>query len=268
MHVVLTIAGSDSGGGAGIQADLKTMSALGVFGTTAITAVTAQNTSSVQAVHPLPPGIVTAQIEAVASDFEVAAVKTGMLADAAIIRAVARALSARRLGPLVVDPVCVAGSGDPLLEPGALEAMREELLPLADVLTPNLAEAALLLGRELDADRDEDLLLAARQLCELGPRAVLLKGGHRSGDADDIFVDAEGGLVLEAERIANNASHGTGCSMAAAVACYLARGRTPREAAQQAKEFVRRGIEEAAQLGKGQSNLHWFWEYYGKEGLP
>jgi hydroxymethylpyrimidine/phosphomethylpyrimidine kinase len=268
MPVVLSIAGSDSGGGAGIQADLKTFSALGVFGTTAVTAVTAQNSVGVFRVDALSPESVRAQIDAVASDFPVAAVKIGMLANTGIIRAVALSLGELQLGPVVLDPVCVAGSGDPLLEPDALTALRELLLPLATVLTPNLAEGALLLKRRRFGETDAELLEAARALLGLGPSSVLLKGGHRSGDADDVLVDADGELVLEAERVANNASHGTGCSLSSAVAALLARGRTVREAAVEGKEFVRRAIVDAMQLGGGQSNLHLFWEYYGNEGLP
>jgi hydroxymethylpyrimidine/phosphomethylpyrimidine kinase len=268
MPVVLSIAGSDSGGGAGIQADLKTFSALGVFGTTAITAVTAQNSVGVWRVDALPPEVVRAQIEAVARDFPIAAVKIGMLANADIIRTVATALHELRLGPVVLDPVCVAGSGDPLLEPTGLTALRDLLLPVARVLTPNLAEGALLLGRSGLGETDAELAAAARALLDLGPEAVLLKGGHRSGDADDVLVDADGELVLEAERVATNATHGTGCSLSSAVAALVARGRTVREASAEAKEFVRRGIVDAMQLGKGQANLHLFWEYYGKEGLP
>lgn len=268
MKVVLTIAGSDSGGGAGIQADLKTFAALGVFGTSAITAVTAQNTVGVRRVDVLDPGAVRAQIDAVVEDFPVAAVKTGMLANAEIIRAVAGAIDAHGLAPVVVDPVCVAGSGDPLLEPDALDVLRDELVPRATVLTPNLLEAALLTGRETAGETDEELARTARELLAMGAGAVVLKGGHRRGDADDLFVDPAGVAVLEAERIPNNASHGTGCSLASAVAAFMARGRAPREAAAEAKEFVRRGIEDAIQLGKGQSNLHHLWEYYGKEGLP
>jgi hydroxymethylpyrimidine/phosphomethylpyrimidine kinase len=268
MKCVLTIAGSDSGGGAGIQADLKAFAALGVFGTSAITAVTAQNTVGVKRVDVLEPDVVRAQIDAVVEDFAVAAVKTGMLANAPIIREVARALDDHGLRPVVIDPVCVAGSGDPLLEPDALDVLRNELVPRASVLTPNLSEAALLVGRKSAGETDAELASTARELLSMGAGAVLLKGGHRRGDADDLFVDAEGELVLEADRIPNNASHGTGCSLASAVAALLARGRSPREAATEAKEFVRRGIEDAVQLGRGQSNLHLLWEYYGREGLP
>ena len=268
MQVVLSIAGSDSGGGAGIQADLKTFSALGVFGTTAITAVTAQNSVGVRRVEALSPELVRAQIEAVAEDFPIAAVKVGMLANAAIIRTVASSLSEWKLGPVVLDPVCVAGSGDPLLEPEALTALRDLLVPVATVLTPNLAEGALLLGRSALGETDAELVTAARAILDMGPAAVLLKGGHRSGDADDVLVDADGELVLEAERVPNNASHGTGCSLSSAVAALLARGRSIREASVEGKEFVRRGIVDAMQLGKGQENVHLFWEYYGKEGLP
>jgi hydroxymethylpyrimidine/phosphomethylpyrimidine kinase len=267
MPVILTIAGSDSGGGAGIQADLKTFSALGVFGTSAITAVTAQNTQGVRGFVALDPAFVRAQIDAVVEDFDVAAVKIGMLANAEIVDAVARALREHELRNVVLDPVMVAGSGDPLLEDEAVEAIRDRLLPLAHLVTPNVPEAGMLLEREL-ADDDTELRAAAKTLhqsCDVG---VLLKGGHRRGDADDLFVAAGTERVLEAERVPGNVTHGTGCTLSSAIAAFLARGRSMDDAVAQAKDYVTRAIAEGVQLGMGQGNLHFFWEYYGNEGLP
>ena len=268
MRVVLSIGGSDSGGGAGIQADLKTMSALGVYGATVITAVTVQDTSGVHEVHALAPELVRAQIETAANDYTLAATKIGMLANASIVEAVASTLAQGSHGQVVLDPVCASTSGELLLDPDALELLRVELLPHVDVLTPNLPEAALILGRENLGQSDAELAEAAREILGMGCGAVLLKGGHREGDPDDVFVDADGVVILEGERIPDVSVHGTGCTMASAVASFLARGRGEREAVAGAKEFVRRGIEERVGLGRGQANLHWFWEYYGKEGLP
>lgn len=267
MRVALSIAGSDSGGGAGIQADLRTFSALGVWGTTAITAVTSQNTVGVRRVDALPPQAVRAQIDAVMGDFTVSAVKIGMLGTRAVVEAVAAALDHHRPRHVVVDPVMVAGSGDPLLDTDAIGAVRELLVPRSTVLTPNVPEAGLLLGRTLRDDHAE-LQAAAQALHELGAKNVLLKGGHRSGDADDLFVGEGGELVLTAERIPGRFTHGTGCTLSSAIAALLARGRAPEQACREAKEYVTRAIAEGMQLGKGQGNLHHFWEYYGPEGLP
>lgn len=267
MHVALTIAGSDSGGGAGIQADLRSFAALGVWGTTAITAITAQNTMGVRRVDALAPEAVRAQIDAVMEDFAVEAVKIGMLGTRAVVEAVAAALDHHRPRHVVVDPVMVAGSGDPLLEDDAIGAVRDLLVPRATVLTPNLPEAALLLGREL-RDDDADLRIAARELRSLGARNVMLKGGHRSGDADDLFCGDEGEFVFEAERIPGRFTHGTGCTLSSSIAALLARGRSPQQACREAKAFVTAAIEQGLQLGNGQGNLHHFWEYYGSEGLP
>ena len=267
MPVALTVAGSDSGGGAGIQADLKAFSALGVFGTSALTAITAQNTQGVRGVVALEPTFVRQQIEAVAEDFDLKAIKIGMLANAAIVHAVAEAVSDLALPNVVLDPVMVAGSGDPLLEPDAVSAVREVLLPRATLVTPNVPEAAMLLGREL-ADDDTQLRDAARALFEASGVAVLLKGGHRKGDADDVFVGPAGERVLEAERIPGRFTHGTGCTLSSAIAALLARGHALEDAVGEAKAYVTRAIGDGVQLGRGQGNLHFFWEYYGGEGLP
>jgi len=266
--VVLSIAGSDSGGGAGIQADLKTFAALGVYGTTAITAVTAQNTRGVRHVEVLDPRSVREQILAVNEDFELAAVKTGMLATREIIEVVAATLREIRPARLVVDPVMVAESGDPLLRPDAMDALRELLLPLADLLTPNLPEASALLGRELGGE-GKALLDDAREILGMGPRAVLIKGGHGRGEElEDLLVDADGAWSFKGPRIHSRATHGTGCTLASAIAALLARGRTLPSAVAEAREYVSEGIRLAAPLGKGHGPLHHFHEFYGSEGLP
>ncbi len=245
----LTIAGSDSGGGAGIQADLKTFSALGVFGTSALTALTAQNTTGVFAVHEVPPEVVAAQIDAVVEDIGVDAAKTGMLSSAPIIEAVADRVRHHRIGNLVVDPVMVAKSGAPLLRPEAQDALRREILPLAAVVTPNLPEAETLLGRTI---RDlAGMREAARALRDLGPRAVLVKGGHLQGDAVDVLYDGEEFEELRAPRVPSSYTHGTGCVLSAAIAAYLSKGLPVREAVRRGKEFVTEAIRYGLPLGKG-----------------
>lgn len=253
MQTALTIAGSDSGGGAGIQADLRTFQAHGVFGTSAITAITAQNTRGVRAVHALPPALVSAQIDAVAEDFPVAATKIGMLATAEIIAAVAGALDRHALGPLVLDPVMVAKGGDALLDPAAVRALVTRLVPRASVLTPNLPEAEALLGRRIDsvaAMHD-----AARALVDLGAHAVVIKGGHLDGPATDVFASKDMVEVLTATRVATPHTHGTGCTFASAVATRLALGDDVLAAVRAAKAYVRRAIERAPGLGHGHGPL-------------
>jgi hydroxymethylpyrimidine/phosphomethylpyrimidine kinase len=249
MPRALTVAGSDSGGGAGIQADLKTFAALGVFGMTAITALTAQNTAGVFGVVEVAPEFVARQIDAVVTDIGVDAVKTGMLASAGIIEAVADRLRTHRLEVLVVDPVMVAKSGAPLLRPEAVEALRTLLLPRATVLTPNLHEAGALLGREIRTLAEmED---AARRLHALGPRAVVVKGGHLAGTPTDVLYDGQRLLHLRAERIPTPHTHGTGCVFASAIAAELAKGRALEDAVRRAKAFVTAAIRAALPLGRG-----------------
>jgi hydroxymethylpyrimidine/phosphomethylpyrimidine kinase len=261
--VALTIAGSDSGGGAGIQADLKSFAANGVFGTSAITALTAQNTVAVAGVHPVPPEFVIAQIEAVLADLPVAAVKTGMLATAPILRAVAQLAAAGRLPQLVVDPVMVSSSGDRLLDLNAERAYLEDLLPYAAVATPNLREAEVLLGRPIRTlDQQE---AAALELSALGP-VVVVKGGHAVTDRPEEAVDvvASDGTVsqLRAPRVQTSNNHGSGCSFAATIAAYLARGSSTLEAINAAKAYVHRSVTGGANwtLGKGHGPLdHFGW---------
>jgi hydroxymethylpyrimidine/phosphomethylpyrimidine kinase len=234
--VALTIAGSDSGGGAGIQADLKTFAALGTFGTTAVTALTAQNTVGVSAVHVVPVDIVEAQVRAVLDDFDVATVKTGMLATAETIALVGRLARDGQLPNLVVDPVMVAASGDRLLDPDAERRYLDELFPNAAVVTPNMAEASVLVGRPVRTL--EDLRAAARLLGRTGARAVIVKGGHLEGEAVDVLWDGDDLVELRAERIDTPNVHGTGCTFASALAAHLARGADLRSAAQQAKRYL------------------------------
>ncbi|MGE3911552.1 MAG: bifunctional hydroxymethylpyrimidine kinase/phosphomethylpyrimidine kinase, partial [Chloroflexota bacterium] len=224
VRTALTIAGSDSGGGAGIQADLKTFSALGVYGMSAITAITAQNTTGVTAVFELPTDLIAAQIDAVVTDIGVDAVKTGMIASSEIIRVVAGKIREYGISTLVVDPVMVATSGDRLLREDAVDALRTELIPLAAVITPNLPEAGVLIGREISTL--DEMREAAREIVGLGARSVMVKGGHLEGDAVDIFYDGASFLELSAPRIDTTSTHGTGCTLAAGIAALLARGET------------------------------------------
>lgn len=262
--VALTIAGSDSSGGAGVQADLKAFAACGVFGTSALTALTAQNTGGVTGVHAVPADFVVAQVEAVLADLEVRAVKTGMLATAEIVEAVAALAAERRLPHLVVDPVMVASSGARLLEERAERAYVELLLPHAALLTPNLHEAQVLLGRDITTlaeQRD-----AARALGDLGPAAVLVKGGHAvagtDGEAVDVLWDGTAFTELRAPRVPGHNDHGTGCTLASATAAELAKGASTVEAVTTAKAYVARALAGAAdwRLGAGHGPLdHFGW---------
>jgi hydroxymethylpyrimidine/phosphomethylpyrimidine kinase len=249
MPVALTIAGSDSGGGAGIQADLKTFAALGVHGASAITAITAQNTVTVTDIFELPVGIIVAQIDAVVSDLDVLAAKTGMLSSSQIIEAVAAAIAAHRIRNLVVDPVMVAKGGAKLLRDDAIDALRAHLLPLAAVITPNLPEAEVILGRRIKtiAERRD----AARDLVALGPRAAVVKGGHAGDDATDVYWDGTVMVELPAVRVHTENTHGSGCVFSAAIAAGLAWGLEPLAAVRQAKEFISGAIELSLEIGHG-----------------
>ncbi len=257
LRVALTIAGSDSGGGAGIQADLKTFHAFGVFGTSAVTAITAQNTLGVTAVHPVPADVVRAQIDAVAADLHPRAVKTGMLATAELAEAVAEAIAAHRLRAYVMDPVMVAASGHRLLQPDAENTLAERLLPLAALATPNLHEAALLTGSEVDSLAA--MKAAARHLVKMGAGAALVKGGHLpSGEVADVFWDGTEERVWRRPRIDTRHVHGTGCTLSAAVAAGLARGRSLPRAVDAAVDFVARAIAAAPGLGAGGGPINHF----------
>ena len=258
MPTALTIAGSDSGGGAGIQADLKTFAAHGVYGTTAITALTAQNTLGVDGVHVVPDDFVTLQIEAVVSDLGCDAVKTGMLANATIVEAVAAAIEALELPNLVVDPVMVAKSGDHLLDEEAVHALRWTLLRLARVVTPNLPEAEVL--AKMPIKNLADMKEAARRIAMLKPAAVVIKGGHLAGP-EVIDVLLENGEFHEwvGPRIEGPNTHGTGCTFASAIAAHLAKGAALREAVPAAKAYVEGAMRHGIALGKGHRPLNHFW---------
>ena len=250
VEVALTIAGSDSGGGAGIQADLKTFQRFGVYGTSALTLVTAQNTVGVRAVELLPNELISRQIAAVAEDFEVRAVKTGALGSSEIIEAVAAALEEHALPSPVVDPVMISKHGDPLLDLESVGALKARLFPKARLVTPNLHEAAALLGRAVESE--EAMRDAARAVCDLGAAATLVKGGHLPGEeAVDLFYDGTDFLRLAAPRIDTPHTHGTGCTYSAAITALLARGKTLAEAVRDAKEYISRAIAGAPGIGHG-----------------
>jgi hydroxymethylpyrimidine/phosphomethylpyrimidine kinase len=257
---VLTIAGSDSGGGAGIQADLKTFSALGTYGCSVLAALTAQNTRAVTAIHEVPPAFVAAQLDAVFGDIEIAAVKIGMLSSTGVIEAVAEGLVRHRARNVVLDPVMVAKSGDRLLRPDAVLSLKERLLPLADLVTPNLPEAGDLLGRETPDDA-AGMRATAAALRALGPRAVLIKGGHgAAADSIDVLDDGGEPRVLVARRLATGNTHGTGCTLSAAIAALLARGLPLRAAVAAAKDYLTGAIAAADRLnvGSGHGPVHHF----------
>jgi hydroxymethylpyrimidine/phosphomethylpyrimidine kinase len=252
----LTIAGSDSGGGAGIQADLKTFSAYRVFGMSVVTAVTAQNSVGVQAVENLPPSFVSRQLESVLSDFGADAAKCGMLSTAPIIEAVGGTLRERPIEKLVVDPVMVAKSGDALLRPDARQALVERILPLALVVTPNLPEAAVL--ADMRVETRSEMEEAARRIRAQGPRYVLVKGGHLEGDALDLLWNGREFTTFVAPRIESTNTHGTGCTLSAAITAALSRGQALADAIRDAKAYVTRAIREGFALGRGAGQLRHF----------
>ena len=256
-RIALTIAGSDSGGGAGIQADLKTFHHFGVYGTSALTLITAQNTLGVREVQLLRPGLVAKQIEAVASDFELCAAKTGALGSEELIEAVAASVSEYAIPNLVVDPVMISKHGDRLLAKGAVDALLRLLLPRAALVTPNLHEAAKLLGRPVESE--DQMRDAARSVHDLGAAAVLVKGGQLPGEeAVDLFYDGAEFVRLATPRIDTPHTHGTGCTYSAAITALLARGETLVDAVRQAKDFISRAIASAPGLGHGHGPVdHW-----------
>ncbi len=261
MKRALTIAGSDSGGGAGIQADLKTFGALGVFGTSAITAVTAQNTLGVARIQEIEAGMVAAQIDSVASDIGIDAAKTGMLWSEAIIEVVASALERHAIRNLVVDPVMVSKSGTRLLKEGALAALTSRLLPLAEIVTPNLPEAEAMAGHPVA--EAEGIREAARRIHDLGARCVVIKGGHAEGpNVVDLFYDGKDFHELKEERIATRSTHGTGCTFSAAIAAYLAHGLPPLDAVARAREYLTAALRASPDLGKGIGPLDHFHAFH------
>jgi len=260
----MTIAGSDSGGGAGIQADLKTFAALGVYGTSAITAVTAQNTLGVSAVFELPAELVASQIDAIMTDIGTDSVKTGMLSSSAIIKVVAEKMREHSLTNLVVDPVMVAKGGDRLLQEEAVEALQRDLLPLAMVATPNIPEAEVLTGREIHSL--EDARRAAREVVGMGAKSVVVKGGHLEGPAVDTFYDGHEFSELSAARIDSSSTHGTGCTFASAMAASLAKGLSLEWAFRTAKEYVTQAILSSFPLGRGHGPLNHFHQFWKGQG--
>ncbi len=262
--IALTIAGSDSGGGAGIQADLKTFSALGVFGCSAISSLTAQNTLGVQGVYPIPPAFVQQQIHSVLSDINVGAIKTGMLATADIIAAVAKSLQAYPNIPFVLDPVMVATSGDRLLAEDAIETLIKQLIPAATLITPNLHEAAALLNQSVATDVS-GMQAQGEKLLALGAKAVLMKGGHTDGEqASDLLITSNGVEVFSAPRLHTKNTHGTGCTLASAIAAGLAKQLSLNEAVQQAKEYLHNALlhSEKLHIGQGSGPVHHFYKFH------
>jgi hydroxymethylpyrimidine/phosphomethylpyrimidine kinase len=258
--IAVTIAGSDSGGGAGLQGDLKTFAALGVYGACVVTALTAQNTAGVTAIHDVPADFVAAQMDAVLSDLQVGAVKIGMLSQPAVIHAVAAGLDRWRQTKVVLDPVMVASSGDRLLAADAIDVLKRVLVPRALVLTPNLPEAAALLGLPV-AETQDDMREQAERLLALGAKAVVIKGGHAHGrDSVDLLVDRNGAVALPLVRIASRNTHGTGCAFSAAIAAGLAKGMDLGEATRSAKAYVHAAIAAADTLaiGSGPGPVHHF----------
>ncbi|MBI1621745.1 bifunctional hydroxymethylpyrimidine kinase/phosphomethylpyrimidine kinase [Aquamicrobium zhengzhouense] len=261
--IAITIAGSDSGGGAGIQADLKTFSALGVFGTSAITAITAQNTQGVTALEDISSGIIAAQIDAILDDMNVGAAKIGMVSRAETIVTIAQRLRHYRLRP-VVDPVMVATSGDRLLQEDAIDTLKAEILPQAAIVTPNLPEAALLTGLPVARTEDE-MIVQARALVDMGAGAALVKGGHGTGpESVDILFDGQDIARLSAPRIDTRNTHGTGCTLSAAITAGLARGLSLIDAVREAKSFLHSALDAAQHMkvGKGSGPVHHFHRWW------
>lgn len=250
----MTIAGSDSGAGAGIQADLKTFAALGVYGTSVLTAITAQNTRAVLAIAEVPEEVIALQIDGVMEDIGAQAIKTGMLSSASIIDVIADRLEAWGVPNLVVDPVMVAKSGDALLQANAVRALVKELLPLAMIVTPNIPEAEVLSRREIH--NDDDAREAARAIANLGPAFVVIKGGHRTGEPVDLVFDGNGFIELATDRIDTSNTHGTGCTFSAAIAAYLARGVPPIDAIGNAKSYLTGALIDAYAIGDGHSPVN------------
>ena len=262
---VLTIAGSDSGGGAGIQADLKTFSAIGCYGMSVITALTAQNTQGVNGIHAVPPTFAVEQIDAVLSDIGTDAIKIGMLFSAELIEAVAKALKKHGADNIVLDPVMVAQSGDKLLQDDAIEAIKMHLMPLADVVTPNIPEASVLCERPLREVRDIES--AAQTLAQHGSRSILIKGGHGEADQsiDLLYLAHENRFVrLVADRIKTHNNHGTGCTLSSAIASYMAKGKDIEDAVEKAKKFMNQAIAAGARyrIGQGHGPVHHFFQWW------
>lgn len=256
----MTVAGSDSGGGAGIQADLKTFAAFGVYGASVITALTAQNTCKVSGVHCAPPEFVALQIDTVFEDIPPHAVKTGMLFDEAIIEAVAKSLKINNAPNLVVDPVMISKSGDSLLKPEAVDALKEKILPLALIVTPNIPEAEALSGMKIDSV--DEMKKSALLISKMGAANVVVKGGHMKGDSiADVLLAGGEFTVFERKRIVTKHTHGTGCTFSAAIAAGLAKGLSVTEAVKEAENYIEGAIKNAKPLGKGHGPVNHFWRF-------
>jgi hydroxymethylpyrimidine/phosphomethylpyrimidine kinase len=266
MKVALTIAGSDSSGGAGIQADLKTFQAHGVFGMSAITAVTVQNTRKVYDIQEIDPRIVHDQIVCLFEDAQIHAVKIGMVASIELIKAIAEALKAVKPPPVVLDPVMISKSGYRLLNRDAQDALIQHLFPLSDVVTPNIYEAEALIGKKIRTD--DEMKIAAKEILRLGADNVVVKGGHLGGDrATDILYDGQTFQALERRRVETKNTHGTGCTFSSAIAANIARGKGFFEAATLAKTYITGAIEHSLSIGKGHGPTHHFFDLYAKAGL-
>jgi len=263
MRKALTIAGSDSGGGAGIQADLKTFSALGVYGTSVITAITAQNTLGVQAAEEVSLPLIAAQIDAVAADIRPDAVKTGMLSSSRIIQTVAGKIKEHGLAPLVVDPVMISKSGHALLAPEAVEALKAELIPLAALITPNLPEAEVLTGMQIRSE--EEMREAAVRIAELGCEAVLVKGGHLDADAIDVLYYNDSFETFSARRLPQKHTHGTGCTLSAAITSFLAKGMDLPQAVAEGKKYLTAALAEGLAVGQGIGPVNHFYAFWSKD---
>ncbi len=265
MKHVLTIAGSDSCGGAGIQADLKTFSALGTYGMSVITAVTAQNTMGVADIHEIPAPMVKAQIDSIFDDIIVDAVKIGMAVSESIVHAIAAGLKEYRPAHIVLDPVMLSKSGSHLLHPQAQQALITELLPLCTLLTPNLPEAAAISG--ISVTKPADMEAAARIVYDLGAHRVLIKGGHLEGRSLDVLYDGDSFSYFDSPRIETNNTHGTGCTFSSAISAYLAQGLDYCQAIKMAKDYISTAIEQSFSIGRGWGPVHHFYKYYSREGL-
>lgn len=262
--IAVTVAGSDSGGGAGIQADLKTFSALGVYGASIITALTAQNTLGVQGIHNIPANFVSLQMDSVFSDLAVGAVKIGMLSQADIIHAVADGIIKHQQKNIVLDPVMIAASGDSLISSDAVATLKKRLLPLALLITPNLPEAAVLLG-EREAESEDQMITQAMRLLTMGPKAILIKGGHGTGlESTDILVDETGVTRLSAQRLNSHNTHGTGCTLSSAITAGVAKGFPIALAVSQAKDYLTAALKAAdhLQIGHGTGPVHHFYSVW------
>jgi len=265
MKHVLTIAGSDTCGGAGIQADIKTFSALGTYGMSVITAVTVQNTQGVFGCQDITPDIIKAQIDAIFTDIEVSAVKIGMVSKIETIKAIAEKLKQYKVKNVVVDPVMIYKSGFDLMKSDAKQTLIEELIPLADIITPNLPEAEVITG--ISIKNLNDMKKAAKIVYDMGAKNILIKGGHLESDAIEIFFDGKNYIYLEAKRIKTKNTHGTGCTLSSAIAANLAKGNTAEQSVKNAKKYIITAIEHSLDIGKGVGPTNHFYELYQKAGM-